>query len=146
MLLWALAFIYIIKQSTLFGELMQSWFKVEFNIWIIALINALFFAIMSITAFCKNNPLSQPIFYYLGILTYPLYLTHQQIGYMLFNRFGTPENISLLVILTSLTMFLVAYLIHKYAEIKLGPYFKSFANQLLKVKKSELSSLSNKPL
>ncbi|MDO6445293.1 acyltransferase [Colwellia sp. 1_MG-2023] len=118
--LYILSFIYIIIQSVLFGSLMGKWFDIIFDSTTIILINLVFFAVFSLTAFCKDNHLRKRWCFYLGILTYPLYLTHQHIGYIIFNQFGTESNIVNLIVLTILLMVVVAYLIHYFIEIKLS--------------------------
>ncbi|WP_440877462.1 acyltransferase family protein [Thalassotalea sp. PLHSN55] len=133
-LLLILSYIYIIKQSTLFGSLMTKWFAIDFDLLTIALINSGCFAFFCITAFCNHHPLRKKQFYYLGILTYPLYLIHQFIGYMIFNTFGSDIDINLLVPVTLVIMLVLAYLIHIHIELKFAPIFKRFSTQLLKIK------------
>lgn len=128
-----IAFLYVLKQSTLFGELMSSWFNIEFNLTIIVIINSVFFASFCITVFCKGHFLRQRWCYYLGILTYPLYLIHQHIGYMVFNAFGDTNNIALLVLVTIIVVLILAWLIHHYVEVKLAKAFKRFGNKVLRI-------------
>ncbi|MCP4323700.1 MAG: acyltransferase [Alteromonadales bacterium] len=119
-LLLTLAFFYIIKQSTLFGQLMSSWFQITFDTTVIALINAIFFGLFMSTALYKENPLRKRWCYYLGILTYPIYLVHQHLGYIIFNQLGTSENIATLVGITVVVMAILAFLIHRFVEIRLA--------------------------
>lgn len=119
-LLYLLSIVYMLKQSVLFGQLMERWFGITFDTTVIAVINLSFIAFFSITAFCKENPLRKKWCYYLGILTYPLYLVHQHAGYMVFNEFGNEANIVSLVLGTFIAMFVIAYLLHYFIEIKLG--------------------------
>lgn len=131
-LLIALAYFYVIKQSVLFGDLMGQWFHIEFNRWVIATINTLFFGLFIITALYKKNVFRQSWFYYLGILTYPLYLVHQHLGYMIFNRFASDENIGFVVVITLGLMILLAYLLHRYIEVSTGkPLNKWLKNRCL---------------
>jgi peptidoglycan/LPS O-acetylase OafA/YrhL len=123
-LLLVLSYLFIIKQSILFGNLMGSWFKIEFNSTVISFINSIFFGLFCVTALCDKNPLRQPWFYYLGGLTYPLYLIHQHIGYIIFTRLGNTNNIALLVVATTIVMLGLAYLIHTQVELKLGRALK----------------------
>ncbi|WP_286234277.1 acyltransferase family protein [Thalassotalea sediminis] len=125
-LLMALAYFYIIKQSTLFGDLMSQWFGITFDSTIIALINSAFFALFMVTSLFKENPLRKAWCYYLGILTYPIYLVHQHLGYMTFNYFGTERNIASLVAVTIIVMAIVAWIVHQLIEVKLGKRLSSF--------------------
>ena len=129
MALLVLSYVYIIKQSVLFGDLMGSWFKIEFNSTVIIIINSVFFALFCQTALFKNNPLRQRWCYYLGILTYPLYLIHQHIGFMVFNFFSDSLSIYLLVPLMIIIMLLLAYVIHTQIELKLGRRLKQGLTQ-----------------
>jgi len=129
--LLAIAFLYVLKQSTLFGQLMSGWFQIEFNLYIIAAINSVFFAIFCITAFCQEHFMRKPWCYYFGILTYPLYLVHQHIGYMIFNTFGNGNNIGYLVLATIIAMLVLAWLIHRFVEVKLAKGFKRFSSKIL---------------
>ncbi|WP_440056601.1 acyltransferase family protein (plasmid) [Pseudoalteromonas sp. T1lg65] len=111
-----LSLCFVVVQSTKFGGLMASWFNIEFDPFIIATINVIFFAIFLISALCEKHPLRLPVFYYFGILTYPLYLVHQHIGYMIFNQFGEQKSIALLVALCILLMLALAAAIHYIVE------------------------------
>ncbi|WP_394202004.1 acyltransferase family protein [Shewanella waksmanii] len=126
-----LGYVFVIKQSTLFGSLMAQWFNIAFSDVVLAVLNSVFFFSFCITALCAQHPLRLRICYYLGILTYPLYLIHQHIGYMMFNFIGTPENIGLVVCGTILLMLVIAYAIHRLIEKNLAPLFKQSCLQLL---------------
>lgn len=120
-----LSYLYVLKQSTLFASLMGNWFKIEFNLYVTVSINTIFFGFFCITVMCKDNILRKPYFYYIGILTYPLYLIHQHIGYMVFNTFGHEDNIAILVFITSMLMLAMAFLIWRYIERPLAYRFKN---------------------
>jgi len=131
--LLVIAYLYVLKQSTLFGELMSGWFQIEFNLYVIAAINSIFFAIFCITAFCQKHFMRKRWCYYLGILSYPLYLVHQHCGYMIFNTFGNTHNIGYLVTVTVMVMLVLAWLIHRFVEVKFALYFKALAGKVLRI-------------
>ncbi|CCN36563.1 putative ACETYLTRANSFERASE [Vibrio nigripulchritudo SO65] len=133
MLLLALSFVYMVKQSTLFGELMSGWFSITFNTTVIAILNIAFFMLFCVTAFCKENILRQKWLYYLGVLTYPIYLVHQNIGYIIFNHFGDSVDPVVLVTSTIALMLVVAYVIHTQVERRLAPLFKTAMLRLLRI-------------
>lgn len=114
--LLVLGYLFVVKQSILFGELMSQWFAIDFDSGVLAVLNSLFFFSFCITSLCKSHPLRTKMAYFLGILTYPLYLIHQHIGYMVFNTFGNENNIGYLVLLTTAVMLVLAYLIHRGIE------------------------------
>lgn len=130
-ILLLVGYLYVLKQSTLFGELMGQWFSIEFNSVVLAVLNSLFFFSFCITALCKNHPFRVKACYFLGVLTYPLYLVHQHIGYMIFNYFGNEHNIAWVVTATIVAMLLLAYFIHSFFEVTLGPAFKQASMQCL---------------
>ncbi|MFT5758210.1 MAG: peptidoglycan/LPS O-acetylase OafA/YrhL [Alteromonadaceae bacterium] len=137
------SFLYVLKQSTLFGQLMSHWFKIEFNLYVIALINSVFFTYFCITTFCKGHFMRQRWCYYFGVLTYPLYLVHQHIGYMIFNAFGTVDNIGYLVAATITLMLMLAWLIHRYIEVKLAINFKRVGCKILGINSRYRRHLNN---
>jgi peptidoglycan/LPS O-acetylase OafA/YrhL len=52
----------------------------------------------------------------LGALTYPLYLIHSDIAYVVFHRFGATVNKYILLISLIASMLIIAYAIHRYVE------------------------------
>lgn len=65
------------------------------------------------------------LFSYLGRLSYPLYLIHARIGFVIFNLLGTYFNKYLLVPLTCLLMIFLAHLINTFIEKSLSKYLKN---------------------
>lgn len=63
----------------------------------------------------------------LGVLTYPLYLIHQNIGYIMINFLDDYLNKWLLLILIIMFFLIVAFIIHKFIEDPLG---KKIRNKL----------------
>ncbi len=51
-----------------------------------------------------------------GLCTYPLFLIHQHIGFMLFNSYGVGENKYVLLVITLWLMLLLSFVIVKYIE------------------------------
>ena len=66
---------------------------------------------MNVTKF-----MNRPWFVYLGVMTYPLYLIHQNIGFMIFNLFHDSVNKYVLLAVVVLVMLVSAFLISKYIE------------------------------
>lgn len=61
----------------------------------------------------------------LGGLTYPIYLIHAHIGYMLLTRFGTDENRPVAYLGTAATIGALAYLIHTLVERRFAKQWKA---------------------
>ena len=78
-------------------------------------------------------------FVLLGALTYPLYLIHQNIGFMLFNSLHEYANKYVLLFGISSFMLLVAYLIHTQIEKQFAPILKNAlikTTNFIKIRKS----------
>lgn len=52
-----------------------------------------------------------------GALTYPLYLIHQAIGYIVIRAFATPENKVAVTFATMAVVLVVAYVLHRIVEV-----------------------------
>lgn len=60
----------------------------------------------------------------IGALTYPLYLIHQNIGFIIFTQFGEVINKYLLLGITISILLIASWFIHTKVEKKLGPTLK----------------------
>jgi peptidoglycan/LPS O-acetylase OafA/YrhL len=90
---------------------------------VIAIIVAIF-AIMLAVAVKLTHRLARPWFAVLGALTYPLYLVHAHIGFIIFERLGDQVNHVLLVAATMIAMVGVAAALHYWVEQPLAPRLK----------------------
>ncbi|WP_432221907.1 acyltransferase family protein [Flavobacterium sp. TMP13] len=133
-ILMLLSLVFIIKQSILFGSMMASWFSIEFNPVVIVAMNTIFFAIFSLIALKETNLFRYEKFQMFGVLTYPLYLIHQNFGYILFNTLGEYLNKYVLLFLNLSVMLIIASLINYYVEKRITPLLKQllFKRQLFK--------------
>ncbi|NRD20146.1 acyltransferase [Winogradskyella eckloniae] len=91
---------------------------------VIALIT-LFFIIIFLISTNKLQALNKRIFMSLGVLTYPLYLLHQNIGYIIFNHLGKSVNKWLLLSIVLFFMLIASYFISKKIEKPLGTYMRN---------------------
>ena len=64
----------------------------------------------------KHVPLPGKVLMALGGLTYPLYLLHQHVGYIAFNRLGQHIPAEILVPATALVMIATAFAVSRYIE------------------------------
>lgn len=103
---------------------MIGWYKVEFTPWVSVIATLLFFALLAVVALRKTGLLRDPRFYYLGVLTYPLYLVHENIGFMMFNAWHDLVPGSLLVTAVVIFMLIAAWLIHRWVEKPLQGFLK----------------------
>jgi len=58
-----------------------------------------------------------------GRLTYPVYLIHAYIGYMLINALATEDNKILAILGTALAVFGLAYMVHMVFEVRMRPFW-----------------------
>jgi peptidoglycan/LPS O-acetylase OafA/YrhL len=66
----------------------------------------------------------------LGLLTYPCYLLHQNIGYIIFNRYGTEENQWHLLMATTIGVLMASYFIAKKVERPLSVVIRNFVKKV----------------
>jgi peptidoglycan/LPS O-acetylase OafA/YrhL len=111
-----LSVIFCVRQNQVFTELMIGWYNAEFNPWVSVLGTLAFYAFLALVALRKTGLIRNPRFYYLGVLTYPLYLVHENIGFMMFNAWHELLPGWLLVTGTVLLMLVLAWLIHRWVE------------------------------
>ncbi|KQQ94542.1 hypothetical protein ASF62_10735 [Leifsonia sp. Leaf325] len=88
------------------------------NIAIITLTTT-FFAAMLLTRSRRVSAIALPASALLGGLTYPIYLLHAHIGYMMLQRFATDSNKLLVYPLLIGSVILAAYGVHRLIEINL---------------------------
>lgn len=109
-------------------------FNTEFSSFIVIFILFIFYLVMLLISLEKSNFFNKRIYFYLGILTYPLYLIHQNIGYILLNYY---QNLNKYVLLVSIIfiMIFISYIIYYFIDNKLSSYLKAkLTNLLLKEK------------
>lgn len=91
-------------------------YQTELSPFVIIGILSVFYILMLLVSIRKTGPLNKRVMLHLGMLTYPLYLIHQNIGFMVFNYFGNDVNKYALLIITITMLLVVSYIISKYYE------------------------------
>jgi peptidoglycan/LPS O-acetylase OafA/YrhL len=82
----------------------------------------------------------------LGALTYPLYLVHAHIGYMLLSRFGSTEYRVFSYTLTIGFVFLLAWLIHEIVEVRWSAFWRSCFERVVGIAERPLKYLVRIPV
>lgn len=118
----------------------SAFYGADFSITIVAAVIVCFYIIMLLISTRKLNRFNKQSFVKLGVLTYPLYLIHENIGFIIFNNLGTFTNKYLLVSATTITMLLAANLIHKKIEIPIATFIKPLISSALINLKSRLKN------
>lgn len=86
---------------------------------------------MTAVALKKTGWLNKIDFSRLGALTYPLYLIHQNIGYLLFNAFNSKYNVHAVFWGTLMLMIIAAFGISSFLEKPISYQLKTRLNRFL---------------
>lgn len=97
-------------------------FRTEGSVPIVLSLIFLMYFLVFLVVRNKLKFLNKPFFLYLGILTYPLYLLHQYIGYIIFNNFMDYVNKYVLLFATIAFMLALSYALNRWIEAPLTKY------------------------
>jgi peptidoglycan/LPS O-acetylase OafA/YrhL len=120
-----------IKGVTSKMDLMASANQTDYNPFLIAVIITSFFIVFTLIATKKLKWLSTPQWLPWGAITYPLYLIHQYVGYMLINLLCTYFNGGTAVLVSASTMLALAYAINRYIEVRYSARLKEIVDRSL---------------
>lgn len=116
MLLLALSTAAAISQAFVSAEWMRNHYHTDFsNLAIVALCLGSI-GLVALAMNVRRLPLPAGLVLAIGGLTYPLYLLHQHIGYMVFNKFSTVASTGTLMAATAIAMIAVSFVIWRYFE------------------------------
>jgi peptidoglycan/LPS O-acetylase OafA/YrhL len=104
---------------------------VTINHYVVAGFICAFFAVFALIASRKLKAISTPKYLLLGALTYPLYLVHQYVGYMIFNGLNERLNRHALFWGTTFLMLFVAWLVNRFVERPFANPFRSVLQRVL---------------
>ncbi|WP_313752160.1 acyltransferase family protein [Mixta calida] len=105
------------------AEIIRS---VEYPPAVINTFVSLFFLAFIAADYSRLGKLSLPGSAFAGAITYPLYLVHAHIGYMLIDKFASEENkIGVYALVIGFVM-LLAWLIHQLVEKRMAETWKAF--------------------
>ncbi len=113
------------------GEILSEKYNVVFDSYIIACVVTSFFVLFWLISLKKLSMLSKPWFITLGVLTYPLYLIHQNIGYIIFTQLHELVSPVVLLILVLSLVILCSYFIHFQLERKFARRLKLLCERVL---------------
>ncbi|WP_221764793.1 acyltransferase family protein [Methyloradius palustris] len=112
---WVLA----LFQSYKLSHLLQITYKTEFDFLVISAVLTVFYIIMLMVSLRKTGSIASHSWVTIGAITYPLYLIHQNIGYMIFNLAYPYINLHVLFWTVVITITFFSYLINRFLESKL---------------------------
>lgn len=116
-----------------FLAVMRTHYATSFDTAVVVTVITVFFIVMLLIAARKTGRLAEHEWALLGALTYPLYLAHQTIGYLIFGKLYGAMNIHVLFWSVMALMFGFSYLANAQVERKLSVPMKTALNRLYDV-------------
>lgn len=110
--------------AIVWAELLEPKYSTEYDPVIVCSIISVFFVVFFLIAMNKTGVIGTLNWTLLGALTYPLYLLHQMIGFMIFNIAYPAVNPHWLLWGTIALMISASYLIHKKIEVPIAGLLK----------------------
>ncbi|WP_052423561.1 acyltransferase family protein [Nonomuraea candida] len=112
-----------------YAEAVGERYSVTYSPAVITAVVVLIFLVMTFVALRVTRVLARPGLVTAGALTYPLYLIHAHVGFILFARLeGSVDKYVLLVAVTAV-MLVAAYLMHRFVERPLAPRLKRWLSK-----------------
>ncbi len=121
----------------------EQHFSTALNPFVVAAIICTFFAAMLLVATRRMGVFNRRRWLTAGALTYPLYLIHQNVGFMIFNKAYPAINHHILFWGTVLLMLTIAYAVHVLVERRYSPKLKLLAEQVWDVALGAISRFPN---
>jgi len=132
MVLLGLSTAVAIYQSLQLAQWSREHYQVAYSDAVVAAACIAIIAIVAAAIRFPQTPLPSRLMLALGGLTYPLYLLHQHIGYVVFNQVGTAIQPLPLVIVVTLGMVVASYLIWRFFERPAQSWTKSVLTRLMR--------------
>jgi peptidoglycan/LPS O-acetylase OafA/YrhL len=115
-LLLALACVIAVGQALDYAHGYRHDLHTTYSDTAVAVLSLAAIALVALVLLVRNLPLPSRVIAAAGGITYPLYLLHQNVGYMIFNRIGSAVPFAFVVIGTIAVMMATAWLIWRFAE------------------------------
>lgn len=112
--------------AIVWAELLETKYSTDYNLLIVCSVITLFFITFFLVATDKMAAIGALNWTALGALTYPLYLLHQMIGFMIFNIAYPAVNPHILLWGTIAFMIGASHIIHKKIETPIARRMKKF--------------------
>jgi len=126
---FATAWIVAVCQSLDRVDANEQYYHTDWNATGVIVLITVIFAVMLMVATGRTGALGRRNWLLIGSLTYPLYLLHENVGYVVFNAAYPTVNPHILLWGTLALMLLAAYAIHRLVERKLGAPMKRVLNR-----------------
>lgn len=109
---WVLALWHAVVSA---GE-MRKFYACDFNDYIVSAIVTFCFALMILVSRKRTGILGRLSWVRVGVLTYPLYLVHQEVGFIIIGAVSPPISLGFSVCGAVVLMLLVSHIIHQQVE------------------------------
>lgn len=119
-----------LHQSLAGLESFEGYYGTRMNPLVVAGIIVSFFAVIMAVAMRWTGAIGERRWLMAGAMTYPLYLIHQYLGFMIFNAAYPTINRHVLFWGTVLLMLAIAYAVHVLVERRFSPRLKIGVEQL----------------
>ncbi|MEK6705815.1 MAG: acyltransferase [Candidatus Poribacteria bacterium] len=112
----AISYLLSIKCALFRVQFVEKYFRTDFSEFAIACTIFVFFITFLLMSIGKTAWLSNKKLLTIGALTYPLYLIHGNIGFMIFNRYQDAANKYFILTSTIVCVLILSYTVNKYIE------------------------------
>jgi len=119
-----MAVVLSVSNAIQLSNLLQEEFNTLFNAWVDSLVIIIFFIFMLLISINVIRSSNSRVFFKMGILTYPLYLLHQKIGYIVFNKLSFYIDKHVLLLALIFSMLIVSYYLNLKVEKPLAHWLK----------------------
>jgi peptidoglycan/LPS O-acetylase OafA/YrhL len=116
-----------------FLAVMSTHYETSFDAAVVASVITGFFVVMLLISTRKTGRFAECEWALLGSLTYPLYLVHETIGYLIFGKLYAAMNIHVLFWSVIVLMFGFSYLVTVHVERKFSVPMKTALTHLCDV-------------
>ena len=116
LLTWGLALFKTLRALPKF----EAHYSVVMDYYVVVAVVSAFFVVMFFVSMRYTGRLGKIDWRFLGVLTYPLYLIHQKVGFIIFNNLYLKVNVDIIFWGTFALVLLFAYIIHRVFEIRLA--------------------------
>lgn len=123
-LLIALCYVGAVWQSRHQLPIAATRYATELDPLVIGLLIGVMFVLFSAIALRKTGFISHPFLFYLGILTYPLYLLHENIGFIIIRALSPYLADEVILLLTTLLMCVTSWLVYQLVERPGGKWLR----------------------
>lgn len=110
-----------------------------FSLVVVAAVIAVFYIVLFLVAIGRTSHIASARWLMLGALTYPLYLIHQYVGYLIFNALYGLVNDHALMCGTLAFVLAIAWAVHENVEKRYSRSFNSLLERLMKIRRAPLS-------